>query len=222
MGRVHLTMGILSYVISLVWAFSMVVGIIFAFEGQHMVPTYFGDEKTLFPIWPIVDPGAALRLFLGTMAVVLLPKVLGLVLEVQRSRVAREAFGSLRATAGCAIETVFSALIAPVMMVVQSMAVLQFFAGSDRGWSVQTRNADGMSLREAVGFHWRHIALGLAVGLAVWMTVSGLLVWMIPFLMGLVLSAVVSWWTAREPGPALSQLLSTHEDRVACAGVAAC
>jgi membrane glycosyltransferase len=38
-----------------------------------MIPSYFRDAKTLFPIWPIIDPGAALRLFLATLVVVLLP-----------------------------------------------------------------------------------------------------------------------------------------------------
>ena len=38
------------------------------------------------------DPGAAMRLFLATMAVVLLPKALGLALEIKRTRRARELF----------------------------------------------------------------------------------------------------------------------------------
>ena len=32
-----------------------------------MIPSYFEDSKTLFPIWPVIDPGAALRLFIATI-----------------------------------------------------------------------------------------------------------------------------------------------------------
>ena len=42
--------------------------------GPAVDPELFPRCKTLFPIWPIIDPGAALRLFLATLVVVLLPK----------------------------------------------------------------------------------------------------------------------------------------------------
>ena len=88
------------------------VGLVLALQGQQMIlPSYFIDSKTLFPIWPVIDPGAAMRLFLATMAVVLLPKALGLALEIKRARRARELFGMPRAIAGVMTETVFSMLI---------------------------------------------------------------------------------------------------------------
>ena len=77
MGRLHLLMGATSYLMSLVWASSLAVGIVLALQGQQMIPSYFIDEKTLFPVWPVTDPGAALRLFFATMLVVLMPKFLG-------------------------------------------------------------------------------------------------------------------------------------------------
>jgi membrane glycosyltransferase len=68
----------------------------------------------------VIDPGAAMRLFLATMAVVLLPKALGLGLELKRAHRARELFGAPRAFAGVATETVFSMLFAPIMMMTQT------------------------------------------------------------------------------------------------------
>ncbi len=99
MGRLHLGMGALAYIVSAIWAGSLLVGVVLALQGQQMLPSYFTDSKTLFPIWPVIDPGAAMRLFLATMAVVLLPKVLGLALEIKRSSRARELFGMPRAVA---------------------------------------------------------------------------------------------------------------------------
>ena len=129
MGRVHLAMGIFSYVVSAIWAASLVVGIVLALQGQQIIPSYFQDSKTLFPIWPVIDPGAAMRLFLATMAVVLLPKWLGMVLEIKRSYSAGELFGTPRAIAGVTIETLFSMLLAPILMMTQTAAIVQIWLG---------------------------------------------------------------------------------------------
>ncbi len=77
MGRLHLAMGAFAYIVSAIWAASLAVGVVLALQGQQMLPSYFLDSKTLFPIWPVIDPGAAMRLFLATMAVVLLAEGAG-------------------------------------------------------------------------------------------------------------------------------------------------
>ena len=129
MGRVHLIMGATSYLISVVWAASLFVGVVLALQGQQMIPSYFIDSKTLFPIWPVTDPGAALRLLLATMTIVLLSKALGLMLELKRVRYAREPLGTLRAIFGVALETIFSILLSPILMVTQTVAVFQVLSG---------------------------------------------------------------------------------------------
>ncbi|MFN3869564.1 MAG: glucans biosynthesis glucosyltransferase MdoH, partial [Hyphomicrobiaceae bacterium] len=139
MGRVHLTMGALSYLVSAIWASSLVVGIFLALQSQQMTPNYFPDSRSLFPTWPVMDAGAAARLFLGTMLVVLLPKVLGLILEVRRARAAREDFGTIRAVLGGIVETVFSILLAPILMLTQTVAVTEILLGRDSGWKAQRR-----------------------------------------------------------------------------------
>ena len=116
MGRAHLLMGAMSYLVSAIWALSLLVGLVLALQGEHLIPSYFADSRTLFPIWPVFDAGAALRLFVATMAVVLLPKALGLALELKRVRETAEPGGTLRAVAGVAVETVFSMLFAPILL----------------------------------------------------------------------------------------------------------
>lgn len=213
MGRVHLTMGAFSYLVSAVWAASLVVGAILALQGQHVLPSYFQDSKTLFPIWPIMDPGAAMRLFLATMAVVLLPKALGLILEIKRAAMARELFGMPRAIAGVATETMFSMLIAPILMMTQTAAVIEILLGRDSGWRAQRRDGAAVTMREAFRFHTKHIGVGVALGLACWWASTGLLLWMMPVVLGLVLSAPVHWLTSRPAGPAMAVLLGCEEDR---------
>ncbi|HEX2843230.1 glucans biosynthesis glucosyltransferase MdoH [Hyphomicrobium sp.] len=213
MGRVHLFMGALAYIVSAIWAASLVVGLVLALQGQQLLPSYFTDAKTLFPIWPVIDPGAAMRLFLATMAVVLLPKALGLALELKRAQQARELFGMPRAVAGVVTETFYSMLFAPIMMMTQTASVMQVFLGLDSGWKAQRRDGAGMELRDAMQFHWQHMLVGVIVTIVCWETSPGLLVWMAPVVLGLVLSGPINWLTSQNAGPAMSVILSTPVDR---------
>jgi membrane glycosyltransferase len=212
MGRIHLAMGAASYIVSVVWAASLAVGVVLALQGQQVIPSYFRDAKTLFPIWPVIDPGAAFRLFLATMAVVLMPKVLGLVLEIRRALATGAAWRAPRLTAGVLTETLFSMLLAPVMMMTQTMAVAQILAGHDSGWSAQRRGHGRISLGAAIAFHQWHMLVG-AVLTGLCFTVSyELAAWMGPVILGLLLSAAMTWWTARPAGAVLSAVLATRED----------
>lgn len=213
MGRLHLAMGAFSYLVSAIWAASLVVGVVLALQGQQVIPSYFEDSKTLFPIWPTIDPGAALRLFLATMAIVLLPKVLGLVLAVKRARATRELGGTSRAVAGVTVETIFSMLLAPILMATQTVAVVQIVLGMDSGWKAQQRDLGGMSFRTAVDFHWRHMVLGVALTLVCWYVTPELIGWMAPVIIGLAFAGPLSWFVARPAGPILAAVLSTPEDR---------
>ncbi len=212
MGRVHLAMGAFSYLVSVIWALSLVVGIVLALQSQQLIPSYFQDSKTLFPIWPVIDPGAAMRLFFATMGVVLLPKLLGLIIEIKRASEARELFGTPRALAGVAVETIASMLIAPILMMTQTSGVCQILAGRDAGWKAQRRDGGAVSFEEALRFHWRHTLAGAIVALICWWVSPGLLLWMMPVVAGLLLAGPIDWVTAQSAGPVMSAVLATPED----------
>ena len=213
MGRVHLAMGAFAYLVSAIWAASLAVGLVLLLQGQQLIPSYFQDSKTLFPVWPVIDPGAALRLFMATMGVVLLPKGLGLILELQRVYVACERGGSLRAIAAVATETVYSMLIAPILMMTQTSAVAQILMGRDAGWKPQARDERGIPLIDALRFHVRHMVVGAGLALLCWNTTPELAIWMAPVILGLLLSGFINWYTARPASFLMRFLLSTPQDR---------
>jgi membrane glycosyltransferase len=213
MGRVHLAMGAFAYLVSAIWALSLMTGIVLALQSQQLIPSYFQDSKTLFPIWPVIDPGAAMRLFLGTMAVVLLPKVLGLALEVKRAAAAGELFGLPRALAAVTLETFFSMLLAPILMLTQTSAVVQILSGIDGGWKAQRRDDGSIPFQFAMRFHAWHMAAGAVIAFICWLVSPGLLLWMMPVIAGLVLAGPLNWYTGQPAGPAMSELLSTWDDR---------
>jgi len=212
MGRVHLGMGAASYLISGVWALSLAVGIVLALQGGQFIPSYFEDSKTLFPIWPIIDPGAALRLFMATLGVVFLPKLLGWVLELKRARIVRSPLHAVRSTVGVVYETIFSMLIAPILMITQTVGAIQIFAGLDSGWKAQKRDDGALSFYEAMDFARLHTLIGALVAVIAWKVSPGLLVWMAPVVAGLLLAGPVSWLTARPAGAFSRWALATREE----------
>jgi membrane glycosyltransferase len=139
-SRLHLAMGTYSYVASGLWALSLVIGVVLAVQSAYTLPVYFQNEKSLFPVWPVIDPTKALYLFLGTLAVVLLPKVLGILSALIRRDAAARNLG--RFLLGAGIETLFSILVAPILMLTQTSAVLEILRGKDAGWSVQRRQGE--------------------------------------------------------------------------------
>ncbi len=212
MARAHLAMGASAYLVSAIWAASLAVGMVLALQGTHVIPTYFLDSKTLFPIWPTIDPGAAFRLFLATMVVVLMPKGIGLILELRRIAAAGQRRAAPRVIAGVLVETVLSMLLAPILMVTQTTAVAQIFAGLDSGWKAQRRDEAGMSIIAATQFHGWHMLIGLAMAVLSYLVSFSLMAWMAPVILGLALSVLLSWWTARTAGPLLSRWLAIKED----------
>jgi membrane glycosyltransferase len=144
---------------------------------------------------------------------VLLPKVLGLMLEVQRARQAREPFGTLRAAAGVTFETVFSILLSPILMVTQTAAVFQVIFGLDSGWRSQSRDAAGIPFTEAVRYHRWHMLIGVVMAVACYEASALVLAWMSPVILGLVLSPPLSWLTSRRAAGPFQTLLSTRDGR---------
>jgi len=212
MGRVHLGMGAASYLISMIWALSLVVGLVLALQGGQFIPSYFEDSKTLFPIWPVIDPGAALRLFLATLAVVFLPKGLGLLLEWRRARHLRSPLHAIRSTFGVLYETIYSMLIAPILMITQSVGAIEIFAGLDSGWKAQKRDDGALRFIDAMHFARMHTAIGAIVAIIAWKVSPGLLVWMSPVVAGLLLAGPVSWVTSHPAGAFSRWALATREE----------
>jgi membrane glycosyltransferase len=212
LSRVHLGMGILSYVSSVLWGLSLVVGIVLALQSKQFIPSYFSDEVTLFPIWPEMDAVAAFTLFVATIAVVMLPKVLGAILVLRSPEQRRASGGALRLIGGVLVETVFSILIAPILMVTQSTAVVQILAGRDSGWKAQRRDDGGVALGQAVRFHWWHVVVGLVAGILCWQVSPQVAGWMSPVVLGLMLAVLLTWWTSRPTDGLLARMLATRED----------
>ncbi len=190
--RQHFATGIAGYLASPLWLCQLVVGILLVLQTVTVRPDYFGGDG-FSPVFPRFDPVRALQLFGLTMAVLLAPKVLGLILALRDGPVRRACGGAGRLVLSCCVEILLSALVAPVAMVIQSGSVFGILLGHDTGWNPQRRGDGSIPFRDIVARHRWHTALGLVAGIAAFAIATSLFLWMSPTIVGLVLAIPISW-----------------------------
>jgi membrane glycosyltransferase len=206
-SRMHLLMGIGSYVTAPLWLAFLIAGILISLQARFVPPNYFPEGRSLFPVWPIVDPVRSMWVFAATMAVLLAPKLLSFLALLCHGPDRRGCGGALRALASMLIETLLAGLLAPVTMLVQSADVAGILAGRDGGWQAQRRDDGSIPLRDIVHRYWRGSAFGLALGGIAWSISLPLALWMSPVVIGLALAIpLVALTGSRRLGVAMRRL----------------
>lgn len=194
-SRAHFTIGILGFVMSPVWLAMILVGLMLTAHVLLSRPEYFPDTYQLFPSWPTFDPQRMIWLFVAAMGFLLLPKFIAL-LRAARRPLAKNTGGKVRMTASAVFEIVLSSLIAPVQMLNQTRQISEILAGRDSGWEAQVRAGSMPDWSVVLKRHALHVAFGAGT-LAVLAVFSPWQVaWLSPILAGLILSPVVSRYSA--------------------------
>jgi membrane glycosyltransferase len=178
-------------------------------QARFVRPEYFPKGFSLFPTWPAQDPVLAMWVFVATMCLLLLPKLLSLALLWTRRSVRRQFGGALRASAGVFAEIVISALMAPVMMIFQSIAVVEILAGRDAGWQTQRRDDGTVQRRELYRKYGIPTACGVAMAASAYAVSLPLLFWMSPVIVGLLFAVPIGALTAK---PGFGKLFVTPEE----------
>jgi len=213
--RQHFATGIMSYLASPFWLFQLIVGIALVLQTTYIRPEYFARDFRLYPIWPRFDPERALALFALTMGILLAPKIFGLILMLLRREDRRASGGGIRLIVSSVIEIILSALLAPILMLIQSGSVFQILLGRDTGWQPQRRDDGSIPFRDIVRRHRAHTLLGVLAGLSAFMIATSLFLWMSPTILGLLLAIPLSWLSGQlGAGLALKRLglLMTPEE----------
>jgi membrane glycosyltransferase len=196
-SRVHLIQGIMSYLASPLWLLLLVAGFVLAVVAKYTEPNYFPEGFSLFPVWPVFDPDRALELFLFTAVVLYLPKLFGIILALRDKRLRKGCGGVSGLVRSLGVEVVLSALLSPIMMLIQSRFVADVFLGRDSGWNAQTREDVGVTFAQALRTHWLHTAIGIAAGVLAFSIGWTTFAWFSPIVAGLLLSIPISWLSGR-------------------------
>lgn len=191
-SRVHIAVGIMSYLSSPLWLLLMLIGFALTLQATLIRPEYFSKSFQLFPNWPVFDAKRMVLLFIFSMAVLMGPKLIASLGAFVRSSVRRGCGGIVGLPVSVVIEVFFSALYAPVMMVIQTQHVFSILTGRDSDWGTQRRQAEVISWREATHYHWKHTLIGVLTGVVAFLLSPTLLAWLTPTVAGLILAIPLS------------------------------
>jgi membrane glycosyltransferase len=195
-SRFHLVTGIFSYVASLLWLLLIAAGLMLAVQVRVTTTDYFQEPYQLFPTWPQIDPQLELQILAFTVVLLLGPKVMGLVAILRDPATRLQSGGGYRLFASFLCEVVLSALIAPIMMMIQSGIVLLVLLGRDSGWKPQRRDDGQFPLAVYWRRHRWHVAAGLILAVAAYYVSPVMLAFLSPAVFGLVFAVPISALTA--------------------------
>lgn len=210
-SRLHLLTGIGSYLTAPLWLVFLMLGILISLQAQFVRPEYFPKGFSLFPKWPAQDPILAAWVFVGTMAMLIVPKLLAYLLLLTRRETRKRFGGGFLAFVGILVETLLSGLIAPVMMIFQSSAVGEILLGRDAGWQVQRRDDGEVSRRDTIRKYSVPTLFGIAMAVSAYAVSLPLLFWMMPVILGLLLAIPIALWSSGIGSKQPSRLFATPE-----------
>ncbi len=191
-SRMHLAIGIMSYLSSPLWLCLILVGFALTLQATLIRPEYFSSQFQLFPNWPRFDAERMILLFMFSMTVLLIPKTLGMLRTFMSSSTRKGCGGFIGIPVSASIELLLSALYAPVMMLIQTQHVYEILRGKDSDWGSQRRDANVTSWREAWHYHWKHTLVGIVTAVVAYLLSPELLAWLAPAVLGLMLAVPLS------------------------------
>jgi membrane glycosyltransferase len=197
MSRLHLGMGIFAYLASPLWLAMLMLSSAMVIDHEITGDVYFGPTRTLFPLWPQYHWPEIHGLLGMTIALLLGPKLLALLLRLASTRNARRFGGRIALVLSFVLETAFSTLLAPVMMLFHTVFLIRILAGSAVGWPPQARGDRGMDWRQALQRHIGHVLFGVAALTALGIVVPNYVPWILPVVTGLLLSVPLAVLSSR-------------------------
>lgn len=201
-SRVHMLVGIGHYFTAPMWAMLMLIGMaIPLIHGGIDVAEELHLRLSPAHYWRGLDEQGVLWVFGVTMAVLLAPKAMGYVAMLSSRSERRGCGGALRAFVSMLLETLLAALMAPVVMYVQSRGVAEVLAGKDSGWDAQQRDDGRVSWTALLRSYGGLSVFGLAMGAMAYAVSPSLAAWMAPVVIGMVLAVpVVGLTSSRQIG----------------------
>src|SRR5690606_33778824 len=155
-NRFTFLQGIMAYVAAPRWALFLAASI--AAPAMKVIPAYFPVPG--LPVFPRVEQANALALLTGVVGLLIGPKLL-ILLDGTLTGRNRRFGGTIRCFVSAVTEIACTSLLAPIMMLFQTRAVLEVLAGLDSGWPAANREAGRVGLAEAWAASWWIVVIGL-------------------------------------------------------------
>lgn len=195
-NRFHLLMGVMGYVSSPLWLLFMMLATIHVFAQVTTPGAFVGlDPANYTSVFGYqFEVPQALALFVFTMVMLFLPKVVSVIVTARDPEEAERFGGPRRLVVSAVAEALLSALQAPINMAFNSKFVLFTLLGQGVSWVTQRRGTegDGTDWREAIITHGGHTVFGVVWGISSYIISPPFFLWLSPVIAPLVLSIPIS------------------------------
>ncbi|MDY0007795.1 MAG: glucans biosynthesis glucosyltransferase MdoH [Spongiibacteraceae bacterium] len=187
--RMALINGIMAYLASPLWLLFLALTTVETARLVLWPIDYFPEPGRLFPLWPEWHPQRAGALVAITLGLLLIPKLLAAI-DMLVQRRATQFGGAWRMLGSVGIETLFSALLAPIRMLSHSRYVVEALCNASLRWAGQNRSGE-LGWRRALLSQGAGSLLALAwAGFALWLK-PAFFVWSLPVALPLILAAPI-------------------------------
>ncbi len=191
-NRIHLLLGIMSYLCSPLWLVFILSGIYKFYTETCIGRSYDFDVGVSAFLDNICGGRQSLALFIFTMSMLILPKIMSIFITAFIKPTSRSFGGFSRMVASVISEIVISVVTAPICMLFNASFVVQILMGINVPWHAQRRTAEGADWQEVIMTHWTHTAFGALLAFLSWKINPVLFYWLIPIHLGLLLSIPTS------------------------------
>lgn len=188
--------GIMAYTSAAIWFMFLLLSSAEAVLEAVRVPDYFPEPGALFPHWPVWEPIWALSLFVATIVVLFLPKVLGMAIIIRSGRQSQYG-GTGRLVLSTLIEIVLTTFLAPVRMLTHTWFVVSTLIGHEVKWGGQQRNDQRVPWPRALRFHLPGMVLAVIWGGILLHYTPGFFPWLAPVLVPLLIAPCITVFSSR-------------------------
>lgn len=195
MGRLQLVLAILMYTAAPLWLGFLLVG----FGQLLLTPAALPSGGASASAGQASGINIGLILYAAVMAMVMTPKILGIIDVLVRSRSRRAYGGAARILLGAFVELVFGLLLSAAVAVTHSIFIAGLLFGRTITWSPQKRASRSIAFTEAFKGLWPQLVLGIAAAALLAWKAPAVIPWAIPILAGWLFAvpfACITSWQA--------------------------
>ena len=188
-SRFQLFQGAMIYVAPFAWFLLLIIwgGLGYYELGKEV--TYFNEANPLIPFWPGM-PSMQATTYLGIVyGMLLIPKLIGAMVTLLTNRLP-DLGGGLNFACSFILEICISVILAPILMVQQSMAVVKTVLGFDAGWKPQNRNGNMIPPLQLLRFHATETLIGAVLTASI--AIGTISLWLLPIAASLLLAVPIS------------------------------
>ena len=183
-SRLHLAMGIMSYVSSPLWLLLLVVSVTDMMTAKPVPGAFFIGLQPMLTL-SVSHAAELVVLVLATLVMLYGPKLLSVIALLEDAQATRAHGGTRKVLQSAFWEAVFATLMAPIVMLQHSWFVFSILIGMATGWNAQTRADRALPIALVVRKFAPHTIVGILVTFLLQKYAQDSFNWFMPLLAGL-------------------------------------